>query len=79
MNRAGNILADMIKQGSLDKVAQIISATEFPIDWPIKNGMTALMVAASEGTKDVLIAIAQRDDDVNRVDCSGRAALHYAT
>ena len=76
--RAGALLVKKIETGAIPEIEQIISAAEYPKDMPIKNGMTALMVAASEGSKDALTVIIQHTPNINIQDQTGRTALHYA-
>jgi hypothetical protein len=43
-------------------------SAEFPIDWPIKNDLTAIMVAASTGSLDALKIVMSKNPDINIVD-----------
>ena len=78
MNRAGNVLMEKIVKNELETLKAIVLAPDFAIDWKIKHEMTALMVAASEGTVASIDTILQRDQEPNRGDVTGRTPLHYA-
>ena len=49
LKQAGFLLVEKIKQNSVAEISAIVHNQEFPIDFRIKNDMTALMVAACEG------------------------------
>ena len=78
LNRTGWHLNEAIKTDVMDDIAKFICNPEYLVDWPIANNMTAVMVAASEGTIEALQLILDQQPNLNIVDTIGRSALHFA-
>ena len=66
------------RHNNVENVQYIIKNEAYNIDMPIKNQMTALMVAASEGRTEVLQIILDAKPDMSIVDAQGRTALMFA-
>ena len=74
------LLLVAIRTCNTQNVHNIISSPSYRMEWKIKNDMTALMVAASESSPEVVSVILARECEkqINQTDNSGRTALHYA-